>query len=142
MITSVNAVDVNETLDNENCLESTDNNYLEVNDNVEINADETAEKLDQSDSNSNRFVVKTNDEDIITDVEITIKMPKYATNNLTMDIDGVNFRNISSKDPNLDYGYFSFDLSNFTLGKHDVVFSYNDENYTFFKQATFKFNID
>ena len=94
------------------------------------------DEIEESGSSSDGFNVSVSDEYIRDDVTVKIEMPKDATGNMTVRLDGTFIDNASKKDAQ-DYGdYHYYDFSKFSEGKHVMTFSYDDGKYTFFKQAT------
>ena len=74
-------------------------------------------------------------EEIIDKVGIDIKMPKDAKSNLTIAVDGKNFTNISSKEVFDSWWGFQYDFSQFGVGKHNMTFTYDADDYYFFKNT-------
>lgn len=145
-VSASSAADMNETADgnhletyDDNCLEITDDGNLENTDDNYLEADNEMD-IQTADS-SNRvsdkgFEVTINKEHIIDNVGIDIKMPKDAKSNLTIAVDGKNFTTISSKEVFDSWWGFQYDFSQYGVGKHNMTFTYDADDYYFFKKAT------
>lgn len=110
-----------------------------LNTNESISLDESSDMVSSDDDEpvvGNEFNVSINDEQLINSVRFTVNMPKDAENNLTVSVDDVSYRNISSKEVIDNYGWFALDLSNFTIGNHNLAFNYTGNDYTFYKEST------